>query len=83
MLPALPCRPACPARLQMYGEAGKHSNAQALFNMGLMHQFGAGLPRDFHLAKRFYDRCGQVAACGCGCGREPLRRVTAWVPGHW
>jgi SEL1 protein len=42
--------------VQMYGEAAKHHNAQALFNMGLLHQFGAGLPRDFHLAKRCYDR---------------------------
>jgi TPR repeat protein len=41
---------------QMYNEAGKHNSAQALFNLGFMHQFGAGLPKDAHLAKRFYDR---------------------------
>jgi SEL1 protein len=28
---------------------------QAMFNLGLMHQFGTGLPRDLHLAKRYYD----------------------------
>ena len=45
----------------MYNEAGnKYRNAQALFNLGLMHQFGAGITKDLHLAKRCYDRC---AAC--------------------
>lgn len=39
----------------MYHEAGRHSSAQALFNQGFMHQFGAGLDRDLHLAKRYYD----------------------------
>jgi SEL1 protein len=28
---------------------------QAMFNLGFMHQYGIGLPQDFHLAKRFYD----------------------------
>jgi len=26
-----------------------------MFNLGYMHQYGIGLPRDLHLAKRFYD----------------------------
>ena len=29
--------------------------AQAYFNLGYMHQFGSGLPKDFYLSKRFYD----------------------------
>lgn len=30
-------------------------NAQALFNLGYMHEKGQGLQRDYHLAKRYYD----------------------------
>lgn len=29
--------------------------AQALFNLGYMYEQGLGLPRDLHLAKRYYD----------------------------
>lgn len=30
---------------QLYAAAAKFRNAQALFNLGVMHEFGAGLPR--------------------------------------
>jgi SEL1 protein len=33
-----------------------HQSAQALFNLGWMHENGVGLTQDFHLAKRFYDQ---------------------------
>lgn len=47
---------------QMYDAASKAgagggAQGQALFNLGFMHQYGAGLPKDHHLAKRCYDRC--------------------------
>ena len=29
---------------------------QAMFNLGIMHEYGVGMPRDPHLAKRFFDR---------------------------
>ncbi|CAG8949117.1 hypothetical protein HYFRA_00002246 [Hymenoscyphus fraxineus] len=32
-----------------------HQSAQALFNLGWMHENGVGLDQDFHLAKRYYD----------------------------
>ncbi|TVY48688.1 Protein sel-1-like protein [Lachnellula occidentalis] len=32
-----------------------HQSAQALYNLGWMHENGVGLDQDFHLAKRFYD----------------------------
>lgn len=32
-----------------------HQSAQALYNLGWMHENGIGLIQDFHLAKRFYD----------------------------
>lgn len=37
---------------QLYEKASERS-AQALFNLGYMHQFGAGLEQDLHLAKRY------------------------------
>jgi SEL1 protein len=33
-----------------------HQSAQALYNLGWMHENGIGLTQDFHLAKRFYDQ---------------------------
>jgi SEL1 protein len=32
-----------------------HQSAQALYNLGWMHENGVGLDQDFHLAKRYYD----------------------------
>lgn len=31
-------------------------SAQAMFNLGWMHENGVGIEQDFHLAKRFYDQ---------------------------
>lgn len=31
-------------------------SAQAMWNLGWMHENGVGIARDFHLAKRFYDQ---------------------------
>lgn len=36
--------------------AHSQSNAQAMFNLGYMHEHGQGLPYDLHLAKRYYDQ---------------------------
>lgn len=42
--------------VQCYLSASDHSqSAQALFNLGWMHENGVGLTQDFHLAKRYYD----------------------------
>ena len=39
-----------------YQQAAKLGSAQALFNLGYMHQLGRGFrTKDFHLAKRQYD----------------------------
>lgn len=38
-----------------YQAASDMRNAQSMFNLGYMHQHGIGLPKDLHLAKRFYD----------------------------
>ncbi|TPX45628.1 hypothetical protein SeMB42_g01683 [Synchytrium endobioticum] len=35
-------------------------SAMAMWNLGWMHEFGIGVERDYHLAKRFYDRALQT-----------------------
>lgn len=40
---------------EAYMHAKSQSNAQAMFNLGYMHEHGQGLPFDLHLAKRYYD----------------------------
>lgn len=39
----------------VYLQASQHRSAQAMFNLGVMHEHGIGLPKDLHLAKRYYD----------------------------
>ncbi|KAG6512417.1 hypothetical protein ZIOFF_030528 [Zingiber officinale] len=41
---------------EAYMHARSQSNAQAMFNLGYMHEHGQGLPLDLHLAKRYYDQ---------------------------
>jgi len=41
-----------------------HASAQALFNLGYMHHFGMGLPKDYHLSKRFYDAAAEKSTEG-------------------
>ena len=42
--------------------AKSQSNAQAMFNLGYMHEHGQGLPLDLHLAKRYYDQALEIDA---------------------
>lgn len=47
--------------VQCYTGASEYSqSAQALFNLGWMHENGIGLEQDFHLAKRYYDHALEV-----------------------
>ncbi|GAA0174698.1 ubiquitin-protein ligase [Lithospermum erythrorhizon] len=47
---------------EAYLHAKSQSNAQAMFNLGYMHEHGLGLPLDLHLAKRYYDQALQIDA---------------------
>lgn len=40
--------------------AESHHSAQALWNLGWMHENGVGVEQDFHLAKRFYDQALEI-----------------------
>ncbi|KAF7560906.1 hypothetical protein G7046_g3233 [Stylonectria norvegica] len=47
--------------VQCYTGASDYAqSAQALFNLGWMHENGIGLDQDFHLAKRYYDYALEV-----------------------
>jgi len=37
-------------------------SAQAMFNLGFMHEQGLGMKQDIHLAKRFYDMASEASA---------------------
>lgn len=43
------------ASAAVYLRASQLRSAQAMFNLGDMHERGVGLPKDLHLAKRYYD----------------------------
>ncbi|GAA0179701.1 ubiquitin-protein ligase [Lithospermum erythrorhizon] len=47
---------------EAYLHAKSQSNAQAMFNLGYMHEHGLGLPFDLHLAKRYYDQALEIDA---------------------
>ncbi|KAH7018370.1 ER membrane protein [Microdochium trichocladiopsis] len=38
------------------GASEYYQSAQALYNLGWMHENGVGLTQDYHLAKRYYDQ---------------------------
>ncbi|XP_055906054.1 protein sel-1 homolog 1 [Eupeodes corollae] len=42
--------------------AEQHFNAQAMFNLGYMHEQGLGMKKDLHLAKRLYDLAAETSA---------------------
>uniref|UniRef100_A0A915P1U3 Sel-1 protein n=1 Tax=Meloidogyne floridensis TaxID=298350 RepID=A0A915P1U3_9BILA len=41
--------------------AQTHQNAQAMFNLGYMHENGIGVNKDLYLAKRFYDSAAETS----------------------
>jgi SEL1 protein len=42
--------------------ADQQHNAQAMFNLGYMHEQGLGMKKDIHLAKRSYDLAAETNA---------------------
>lgn len=68
--------------VQCYTGASDYSqSAQALFNLGWMHENGVGLRQDFHLAKRYYDHALEVneeAYLPVTLGLLKLRVRSAW-----
>lgn len=42
--------------------ADTQGSAMAYWNLGWMYEMGKGVPRDWHLAKRYYGLSGETAA---------------------
>ena len=43
-----------------YQLAADLKHTHAIFNLGMMHEAGDGVPQDFHLAKRYFDYAAEV-----------------------
>ncbi|CCK68709.1 ubiquitin ligase complex subunit HRD3 KNAG_0B02660 [Huiozyma naganishii CBS 8797] len=41
--------------LSLYRSAALKYSSQAVWNLGYMYEYGLGVPKDYHLAKRYYD----------------------------
>ncbi|KAK3393598.1 hypothetical protein B0H63DRAFT_458582 [Podospora didyma] len=63
------------------GASEYHQSAQALYNLGWMHENGVGLNQDYHLAKRYYDSALETndeAYLPVALGLLKLRARSAW-----
>jgi hypothetical protein len=59
-----------------------------MFNLGFMHEFGAGVPQDLQLAKRFYDMArhtnvGRGAGGAAQLGPAPALGFAAGIVASW
>ena len=66
--------------------ADTQQSAQALWNLGWMHENGVGIDQDFHLAKRFYDQSGETnreayAPVAAALMKLRIRSWWNWVSG--
>ncbi|KAJ2707822.1 ERAD-associated protein [Coemansia sp. IMI 203386] len=67
--------------------ADAEKNGFAMWNLGYMFENGIGVPRDFHLAKRYYDasleanESGRLAACA-SLVRLCAKYLWAWARGE-
>ena len=52
--------PSHSAAARLYRRAADLHHAQALFNLGLLHEVGDGVTQDFHLAKRYFDLAAEM-----------------------
>ncbi|KAJ1918830.1 ERAD-associated protein [Mycoemilia scoparia] len=68
--------------------ADKERNSMAMWNLGWMYEEGIGLPRDFHLAKRWYDRCLETnpeaaLTIYLSLARLTVKYLFAWIRGEY
>lgn len=62
----------------IYYEAYKERSSEAMFNLGFMHEFGAGVPKDMDLALRFYHMAKHTNADAA----FPVYLATTWLRAH-
>ncbi|KAJ7526127.1 hypothetical protein O6H91_17G083700 [Diphasiastrum complanatum] len=66
---------------EAYMLARAQQNAQAMFNLGYMHERGFGLPLDFHLAKRYYDQARETDSAAAL--PVSLALMSLWLRQHY
>jgi hypothetical protein len=76
-LPAFPLQDWVRASA-IYYEAYKERSAEAMFNLGYMHEYGAGVPQDLELARRFYGMAKHANADAA----LPVYLANAWLRLH-
>lgn len=62
----------------LYYEAYRERSPEGIWNLGFMHEFGAGVPQDLALAKRFYD----MAAHSYPDAALPVSIANGWLKAH-
>jgi hypothetical protein len=62
----------------IYYEAYKERSAEAMFNLGYMHEYSAGVPKDLDLARRFYSMAKHANADAA----LPVYLANAWLRLH-
>lgn len=62
----------------VYYEAYQERSAEAMFNLGFMHEFGVGVPKDLQLALRFYNMAKHTQADAA----VPVALARAWLKVH-
>ncbi|KAG2433559.1 hypothetical protein HYH02_012676 [Chlamydomonas schloesseri] len=62
----------------LYYEAYQDRSAEAMFNLGFMHEFGVGVPQDLQLAKRFYNMAKHTQADAF----LPVALANGWLQLH-
>ncbi len=67
--------------MPMLSQAYQERSPEAMFNLGFVHEFGAGVPKDLTLARRFYDMAlhtNSEAVLAVYCARTWLALHRAW-----
>ncbi|KAG2498098.1 hypothetical protein HYH03_003856 [Edaphochlamys debaryana] len=62
----------------IYYDAYQERSPEAMFNLGFMHEFGAGVPQDLALAQRFYNMAKHTQADAF----LPVALANAWLKLH-
>ena len=69
------------AAAQSYLAASALKNAQAMYNVGFMYEYGLGVRRDMHLAKRYYDM--SLSTDLRGYLPVKIAQIRVWIQLNW
>ena len=61
----------------IYQAAVKQKSAQAMFNLGVMYEYGLGIEQDMHMSKRYYDMALSTDPVSISCRGKMINRASA------